>query len=133
MIPQQQTPQVDRQVRKVETFSAGQGRTRVVLELYEVGSDFLAVLCGGSAHIGAATLAEPTTGVPIRLTSLSSLGHREAELTLEFSNAMTTATGKRTLTIAGIHLDGITKLEIEAVRKAVQELSALAVTHAAKS
>jgi hypothetical protein len=115
-------------VRKIEEVSVGQGRTRVDLELYEVGADLLAVLGGAGAHIGAATLAERAADAPSTLSTLTAIGHREAELTLEFSNAVTSATGRRTLAIAGIHLDGITKPEIQAIRRAVRKLSAIAIS-----
>ena len=113
-------------VKKIDAITLGDGRTRLELELYEIGSDLLAVLNGAGPHIGAATLAERVVDSPAHLTTLTSSGHREAELTLELSNTITNATGRRTLAIAGVHLDGITKAEIGSIRRSVRRLAALA-------
>ncbi len=120
-----------RHLRKIDAIALGQGRTRLDLEVYEIGSDLLVVLNGAGPHIGAATLAEHVVDAPAHLTTLTSLGHREAELTLELSNTLTNATGRRTLAIAGVHLDGITKAEIAAIRRTVRRLAQLAAARLA--
>jgi len=105
-----------------KTVAAGEGRTRVHAELYRVGSDILAVLGGAGPHIGAASLAEAVSGDEVTISTLAARGHKEPELTDRLSRAIYSSTGRRTLTIAGIHLDGISKAEIETIRRNVGEL-----------
>jgi hypothetical protein len=106
----------------IHAASAGRGRTRVRVELYRVGADLLAVLDGEGAHIGAATLAEAVSGETDHVATACARGHREAELTEYVSRTLSTATGRRTLTVAGIHLDRITKAEIEEIRANVRQV-----------
>lgn len=113
-------------MKRIKKISAGNGRTRVEVEIFEVGSDLLAIIGGEGSHIGAATLAERVLD-GIHSSTMCAPGHREAELTRQFSDAVASATGRRTLTIAGIHLDRITGSEIEAIRRNTRELVALAV------
>jgi hypothetical protein len=105
-----------------ESASAGRGRTRVHARIYEVGGDLLAVLSGEGAHIGAATIAEAIPGETGRVATVSARGHREAELTEYLSEAICSATGRRTVAIAGVHLDRITVAEIESIRRNVRKL-----------
>jgi hypothetical protein len=109
-------------MKHFKTVSAGRGRTRVRAELYRVGPDVLAVLGGEGAHVGAASLAEAVPGEGDHVTTIRARGHREAELTEYFSQALCSATGRRVVTIAGIHLDHISKAEIETIRANVVQL-----------
>jgi hypothetical protein len=110
-------------MKKLERFSAGSGRTKVVVEFYEVGTDLLAIIGGEGPHIGAASLAErEPAGGSTRLSTISAAGHREAELTDRFAREVSRATGRRMLAVCGIHLDRIERSEIEAIRSHVGEL-----------
>jgi len=109
-------------MKPFKTVSAGRGRTRVYAEIYEVGSDLLAILGGEGLHIGAASIAEATPGKTSDVATISARRHREAELTEYFSKAVCSATGRRTVAIAGVHLDRITKAEIETIRQNVRQL-----------
>ncbi len=108
-------------MKTIRKIAVGNDRTRIAVALYEIGSDLLAVIEGEGAHIGAATLAESDGGVGLRSETVSALGHRESELTHEFSQAMSAVTGRRTVAVAGIHLDGIREDEIEVIRRNVSE------------
>jgi hypothetical protein len=112
-------------MKPFKSVSAGRGRTRVYAEIYDVGSDLLAVLGGEGLHIGAASIAEATPEKMSDVATISAQGHREAELTEYLSKAICSATSRRTVTIAGIHLDGITKDEIETIRRNVRQLARL--------
>jgi hypothetical protein len=108
-------------MKTIRRIAVGNDRTRVAVALYEIGPDLLAIIEGEGAHIGAATLAESDDRVGFRSETVSALGHREFELTREFSQTMSAASGRRTVTIAGIHLDDIREGEIEAIRRNVAE------------
>jgi len=100
-----------------EKYAVGTGRTRVEAQIYEIGSDLLVLLGGEGIHIGAATLAEPLTPGDTELTTLCARGHREPELTTKLAQAISDATGRRTLAVAGIHVDLIKPEEIQAIRR----------------
>jgi hypothetical protein len=106
----------------IKTVSAGEGRTRVRADLYRIGDDLLVVLGGEGAHIGAASMAEAAPDEAPRIRTIVSPPHKEAELTEFLSQAVCAATGRRTLAVAGIHLDAITRDEIEAIRRNVRQL-----------
>ena len=109
-------------MKPFRTAAAGDGRTRVHAELYRIGSDILAVLGGAGPHIGAASLSGTEPGDRVNVSTLAAWGHKEPELTERLSRAIASSTGRRTLTVAGIHLDGITSEEIETIRRNVGEL-----------
>lgn len=112
-------------MKPFKSVATGRGRTRVHAEIYAVGPDLLVILGGEGQHIGAASIAEASPGEKSGIATVSSRGHREAELTEFLSEAVCTATGRRTVTIAGIHLDRITKTEIETIRQNVRQLARL--------
>ena len=109
-------------MKPFKSVSAGRGRTRVYAEIYDVGSDLLTILGGEGQHRGAASIAEATPEELSDVETISARGHREAELTEYLSKAICSATGRRTVTIAGIHLDRITEAEIETIRRNVRQL-----------
>jgi hypothetical protein len=102
------------------SISAGEGRTEVRAEVFEVGSDLLIVIGGEGPHIGAATLVDSSDAEP---QTLRVGRHREGELSDLVARTVSGATGRRTLTVAGIHLDRITKDEIEKIRHNVRQLA----------
>lgn len=112
-------------MQRIQTVHAGRGRTRVWGELYEVGPDLLLLIGGEGLHIGAASLAERRSGEPLAARGISAAGHKEPELTDRLCVRLAEATGRRTLAVAGIHLDGITREEIDAIRANVEELGRL--------
>jgi hypothetical protein len=103
----------------------GRGRTEVYGTVYQVGPDLLVVVGGTGLHIGAASLAEGARGGETAVGSVTGRGHKEAELTDKVAARLCAATGCRTLAVSGIHLDRITKGEIEEIRANVEELSRL--------
>ena len=113
------------------TIRTGGGRTGVYGAVYEVGPDLFVVIGGTGLHIGAATLAEPLPGESIGLqaivghTEVPGRMHKEGELTDRTARHIAEATGRRTLAVSGIHLDRISKQEIEAIRANVDRLGGL--------
>lgn len=117
-------------MQETTRIQVGSGRTRVHADVYEVGADRLVLLGGEGPHIGAASLAERVAGegtavrgVVARVADRPERWHKEKELTDQVAERLTGATGRLTLAVAGIHLDGITAGEIEAIRANVAELT----------
>ena len=77
------------------------------------------LLTGGDrSHIGAYSLAEPgqapqTTVFP---------GHKDQYLSEPWAAAIAEKTGQRTLVVCGIHYDGATKAQIQAIVETAQSM-----------
>lgn len=110
------------EMNEVTRIEVGEGRTRVDARLFEIGPDLLVVVGGEGRHVGAASIAEIVGDGGPSLESLSIPGHRERELTDRMARELAKATGRRTLALAGIHLDRIRSEEIEAIRRNVTRL-----------
>jgi hypothetical protein len=120
-------------MRELRTIRIGHGRTEVFGTVYAVGSDLLVLIGGRGLHIGAASLAEPGLGNGLALSGVTGQGHKEGELTDKVAQRLAAATGRRVLAVSGIHLDRITKAEIEEIRSNVERLSLQLVSSLAES
>ncbi|MCQ5376452.1 MAG: hypothetical protein NO516_00195 [Candidatus Methanomethylicia archaeon] len=79
----------------------GKGRCKVWAEATRVGDDILLHIWGGEKpHLGSASLC--SSGEP---TSISVPGHMDYVVSHEAAKRICSATGKRCLAIAGIHVD----------------------------
>ena len=121
-------------MRRILKQQVGSARTRVCAEVYEVGRDLLVLIGGEGEHIGAASLAEripgeetTVAGLVARVRERPERRHKEGEITDRVAGRLTEATGRLTLALSGIHLDGITAEEIQEIRSNVEELSGLLV------
>ena len=101
----------------------GEGRTRIRAEVRNAGDDLVIVIDGGVAHAGAVSMAEPQRDGSARTGTLAAMDHRESEVTSVVAREVAARTGRRTVVIAGIHLDRISREEISAVRKNVRVLA----------
>ncbi|MDL2261524.1 hypothetical protein LJC08_04760 [Methanimicrococcus sp. OttesenSCG-928-J09] len=99
------------------------GRLTLVLEGREVGSDLIVTLTGGKAHIGAAALAylNDETGQPI-VSVMTAPGHREDEIAVYGAETICREIKKTVLFAAGIHLDNISKDEIQEIEKTCTDM-----------
>ena len=92
----------------------GAGRTRVKLELIFQGEDLVLLLTGGRAHVGAVAVRDGRRGGdPPRVMELPH--HREGSLAGTCADIVAEATGRTVVTVAGIHQDEATRVEIEAI------------------
>lgn len=95
-----------------------EGRLSVELRVERVGSDLLAVLTGGAAHLGTAVLAvpRPSLAEPERISCTSSVlnqvGHKDEYLCREVAETLCARYGAVTLCTGGIHYDGAAQEEL---------------------
>ena len=105
----------------VWSVRAGQGRTAIELRLLPQGRDWLLLVTGGEAHVGAVAAADA------RSCELAVLPpHKEGPLARECAEAVARASGRSCAVVAGIHYDDATGPEIAAivanVRQALQDI-----------
>lgn len=81
----------------------------------EAGGDFVLLVTGGQAHIGAAAVAYPAEGGGSCTQVIGLPGHKEAELARELADMACSRLGKAVTVIAGIHIDHATPAEIRAM------------------
>ncbi|MDF2937866.1 MAG: hypothetical protein K0Q90_3239 [Paenibacillaceae bacterium] len=86
------------------------------------GEDYVLLVTGGQAHIGAAAVAYPSEDGGARTQVIGLPGHKEEELARELADAACSRLGKAVTVIAGIHIDHATPAEI---RTMVAETRAL--------
>jgi hypothetical protein len=96
------------------TLSMGSGRLRVKLELRHQGRDFLLLVAGGEAHVGAVAVFDGRDGGS-RAVVTEMPGHREGPLAGECAEILGRATGRTVVAVAGIHQDDATGEEISAI------------------
>ena len=83
----------------------------VVVDTVRIGEDWLFVVTGGKAHIGAtATVGEGKYGAIRELTELP--GHKEGELALALAERAAERLQAIVSVVAGIHIPHATKEEI---------------------
>lgn len=99
------------------------GRVNLILEWEKLGEDHLVKLTGGAVHIGAAALGifDIESG---RASSsvLTVPGHREDEIVLMGARRLSEASRSSTVFLAGIHVDGINREEIEEIVAVSKEM-----------
>ncbi len=116
----------------VEPITIGQGRTAVNIRIMRQGRDFVALITGGTAHVGAIAVchgrggrahSQPGEGV-VQLPN-----HREGPLASEAAETLALATGRTCAAVVGIHQDDATPDEIHDivthVRQGLQQLAGL--------
>lgn len=93
----------------------GRGRRAVRLEVIPVGRDLLVTVTGGQAHAGAVAMARPGGGNGPRGGLLVLPPHKEGPLAKECARLVAEAGRCVCVATAGIHQDGATREEIEAI------------------
>ena len=112
--------------RSVPPLRVGSNRIGVNLELIHQGRDFLLLVTGGTAHVGAVAVWDSgKMRGPASVSEMS--GHREGPLALDCAEILGRATGRTVIAVVGIHQDDATQQEIEAivanVRQGVRDLA----------
>ena len=100
------------------------GRTELILEHKHVGNDHVITLTGGEEHVGAVAVGlfdEKSRRASASVTSLP--GHRDEEIALDGARRVSEITKTATVFIVGIHLDNITKDEIDTIIVASRQMT----------
>jgi hypothetical protein len=94
----------------------GEGRTRVSLSSYNTGNDIIVCIYNENAHIGAVALGEYDPKENRTSCSvITRLGHKDDAVANKSAYTISKHIKRPVCVIAGIHLDDITKREIEQI------------------
>ncbi len=104
----------DRENRPVARLRVGSNRSRVNLELIGQGRDYLLLITGGEAHVGAVAVWDSAKKGELRAVNEMS-GHREGPLAGECAEILGRASGRTVVAVVGIHQDNALPVEIEAI------------------
>ena len=114
-------------------LSKGRGRTKVTLLATCMGKDIIVFIYNENAHIGAVAVGEydyeqQRTSVSV----ITRLGHKDDLIVQKAAQLISETSKKPVCVIAGIHLDNITREEInkilENARLAVDEFTKTGLT-----
>lgn len=100
----------------MNVFPIGTGRTQVTFSWQMHGADLRLHIAGGADHIGAAALAAPTASVQ----AAGVPPHREEEIVRAVAERLAEQLRVTVCVTAGIHVDRITREEIQTIRAACE-------------
>ncbi|MDO9516504.1 MAG: hypothetical protein Q7J10_00480 [Methanosarcinaceae archaeon] len=92
------------------------GRAELILDQKQIGNDHVITLTGGEEHVGAIAVGvfdEKSGSASASVITLP--GHRDDVIALESARRISEVTKAATVFIVGIHLDNITKDEIDEI------------------
>ncbi len=96
--------------------SSGHDRTSVSISAFYQGNGLVVCIFNANAHIGAVALADYDHKEGRAFSSVMTLtGHRDDEVAKKQAHIIARHTKKPVCVIAGIHLDDITRDEIEQI------------------
>lgn len=101
-----------------EPVTIGDGRTEVHLRPLAQGRDFLVLITGGAAHVGAVAVRDGRIAGPEKADSVGTVqlhGHREGPLAAEAAALLAAATGRTCAAVVGIHQDDASPAEIRRI------------------
>jgi len=97
-------------------LAKGEGKTKVSLSAYHLGSDLIVCVYNENAHIGAVAIGEYDHKEQRTSTSvITRLGHKDDVVAQKAAHSIAKYTKKPVCVIAGIHIDNITSREIDQV------------------
>jgi gallate decarboxylase subunit D len=109
--------------------SAGKGRHRVHAAVQFLGSDILLSIWGGTMpHIGSVSITQPRPGISNtrQRSSTSSIynftGHKDEAVARYCAEKIAAACDKKTVAVAGIHIDNASSADITAIMKNIDIL-----------
>ena len=109
-------------------------------KLYFLGKDLLVVISGPGEHIGSMTLAQPyiapinpnikpehtiknsSERISSSINTLTQYKHRDDQILSEFARSLSKDLNLVVAVVGGLHLDNITKSDIEIISKMTVEL-----------
>ncbi|MGG1517819.1 hypothetical protein ABE504_20555 [Paenibacillus oryzisoli] len=90
------------------------------IQLYPMGHDWVFLISGGRAHIGAVATAYPAKKEMLMQT-VTIPGHREDRLATEIAEVAASLLNRTVTVVMGIHLEDATKKEIADIVEGVQQ------------
>ena len=95
-------------------YTRGEGRTKVDLLAYNMGSDLVVSIYNENAHIGAVAVGEyDHEEERASVSVITRLGHKDDAIAQRAAYLISKSIKKPVCVIAGVHLDNITKEEID--------------------
>lgn len=95
------------------------GRIALTMQALPMGADYVVLLTGGAAHVGAAALALPGAMTSV----ISARNHKDSEPASIISSFLADNLGCRVACICGIHLDLLTADELASIRAMITEMA----------
>lgn len=96
--------------------TTGENRTRVSLSAFPMGSDLVVSIYNENAHLGALALAEyDHKEQRVSCSLLTRLGHKDDVVAQKAAYLISKHTHQPSCVIAGIHLDNISRQEMEQI------------------
>ena len=97
-------------------LTRGEGRTRVRLVASKMGSDLIVSICNENAHIGAVAIGEyDHEEGRASVSVITRLGHKDDAIAQKAAYLISKSTKRPVCVIAGVHLDDITREEIDKI------------------
>ena len=97
-------------------LSKGKGRVKVDFRANYLGDDLVVFIYNENAHIGAVAVGEyDHKEARASVSVITRLGHKDDAVAQKAAYLLSKATKKTTCVVAGIHLEGITKDEIDKI------------------
>jgi len=94
----------------------GEGRARVNVTVNSLGSDLVVRIYNQNAHIGAVSVGEyDYEHERASVSVITRLGHKDDALAGEAAYLLSKSTKRPVCVIAGVHLDNITREEIDKI------------------
>ena len=108
----------------LQSIKQNVGRAELVLDQKQVGNDHVLTLTGGEEHVGAVAVGMFDDKSMRASASVISLpGHRDEGIALDGARRVSEITKAATVFIVGIHLDNITKGEIDKIIVASKQMT----------
>ena len=98
------------------------GRVSITYTLFLLGSDVVAIVSGGAAHVGSVVLAYPSPSLADRQATsatssvLNVAGHKDEFLLRDLAEHTAAQTNRNVTCLGGVHYDGLTEEELAQVR-----------------
>ena len=108
----------------LQSIKQNVGRAKLVLDQKQVGNDHVLTLTGGEGHVGAVAVGlfdEKSARASASVITLP--GHRDEGIALDGARRVSEITKAATVFIVGIHLDNITKGEIDKIIVASKQMT----------
>lgn len=114
----------------MQQVTAERGRLKIDMKAFDIGEDVCVILSGGDRpHIGCVTLSIPRASLAqpddgSATTSVLNLtGHKDEEAARFVSHTLSAKLQKNVVVTGGIHVDNITKEEINIVMELLVQLT----------